>query len=293
MIRRILLASACTMALTGAVLAAEPVPPPPPPPYVPLPWTGFYIGLNAGYTWSNDVRVDSTSYPLIFDAPGGAYEAALERVGTASLPVKNDGFLGGIQVGYNFEFPNHSVASLEGDIQGVVGAASSATGTSFTPVGVIDNYTTHLAASNKLDFLGTLRGRYGYLFTPNLLVFGSGGFAFGGISTSASFLATETLGFPPVFGGDSLSTTDVGWAAGGGFEWEFLPHWTFKVEYLYYMLAKETASFGYLTQNVPGVPLAFAAALTHFTITPQGSIVRAGINYLFTTEPPPAVVAKY
>ena len=291
MIRRILLASAGTMALTGAVLAAEPVPPPPPPPYVPLPWTGFYIGLNAGYTFSNDVRVDSTGYPLVAD-PTGAYEAALVEVGTATLPVKNDGFLGGIQVGYNFEFPNHSVASLEGDIQGVVGASSTTNGASFIPVpGIVDSYTTALRASNRLDFLGTLRGRYGYLFTPNLLVFGSGGFAFGGISTSASFLATETLGFPAVFGGDSLSTTDVGWAAGGGFEWEFLPHWTFKVEYLYYMLSKETASFGYLTQNVAGVP--FAAALTHFTITPQGSIVRAGINYLFTTEPPPPIIAKY
>jgi outer membrane immunogenic protein len=268
------------------------VPPPAPPPYVPLPWTGFYIGLNAGYTWSNSESVSSTGYALVFDAAtGGAYEAALERVGTASLPVKNDGFIGGLQVGYNFEFPNHSVAGLEGDIQGVAGASNSVTGTSFTPVGVIDNYTAHLAASNKLDFLGTLRGRYGYLFTPNLLVFGSGGFAFGGISTTASFAATDILGLASVFGGDSLSTTDVGWAAGGGFEWEFLPHWTFKVEYFYYQLSKETASFGYLTQNVAGVP--YASALTHFTITPEGSVVRAGINYLFTTEPPPAVVAKY
>jgi hypothetical protein len=29
--------------------------------------------------------------------------------------------------------------------------------------GIVDSYTTAVTASNKLDFFGTLRGRYGYL----------------------------------------------------------------------------------------------------------------------------------
>jgi outer membrane immunogenic protein len=291
MIRRILLASAGAVALSGAALAAEPAAAPPPPPYVPLPWTGFYVGLNAGYEWSNSVSVDSTGAPLFSD-PTGAYQTALVGVGTASLPVKNNGFIGGGQVGYNFEFPNHTVASLEGDVQGLAGTNSTVTRASFIPVpGIADSYTTALTASNKLDFLATIRGRYGYLFTPTLLVYGTGGVAAGSTSTSAAFLATERLGLPAVFGSSNLSTTTVGWTAGGGVEWMFLPNWTFKVEYLYYQLAKTTSSFGYLTQNVAGVP--FASALTHFTIRPQGSVIRAGINYLFNWAPPPPVVAKY
>ncbi|HTV34712.1 MAG TPA: outer membrane beta-barrel protein [Methylocella sp.] len=292
MIRGILLASAGAIALTSAALAAEPLAVPPPPPYVPLPWTGFYVGLNAGYEWSNSVTVGSTGYPIVSD-PTGAYEAALVGVGTATLPVKTDGFLGGGQVGYNFEFPNHTVASLEGDIQGVAGASSSVTGGSFIPVPAFgDSYTTALAASHRLDFFGTLRGRYGYLFTPTLLVYGTGGLAFGGISTKSGFVANETLfGYPSVFGSSSLSTTDVGWSVGGGLEWMFMPHLSLKVEYLYYSLTKETSSFGYLTQNVAGA--AFASALTHFTIRPQGSVVRVGINYLFTFDQPPPIIAKY
>jgi outer membrane immunogenic protein len=54
MFRRILLAAAIAIALSDAALAAEPLPPPPPPI-----WTGFYAGLNAGYTFggSNDVNL--------------------------------------------------------------------------------------------------------------------------------------------------------------------------------------------------------------------------------------------
>ena len=291
MIRRVLLASAGAMALTGAALAAEPAPPPPPPPYVPLPWTGFYIGGNAGYEWSTNVSVSSTGAPNIGD-PTLAFETALIGVGTFNnLPVKNNGFIGGGQVGYNFEFPDHViVAGMEGDIQGVAGASSSTTRAFVVPVtGFADSYTSAVRASNRLDFLGTLRVRVGYLFTPTFLTFGSVGFAYGGISSSTS-IAAAAPGFPAVFDSVSLSTTDVGWSAGGGVEWMFLPHWSFKVEYLYYQLSKETSSFGFLTQTVAGVP--FAAAVTSFTIRPQGNVVRAGINYLFTTEPPP-VVSKY
>jgi outer membrane immunogenic protein len=289
------------MALTGAALAADfHAPPPPPPPYVELPWTGFYAGLNAGYTWSNSVSVNSTGTPLwaspVFD-PFLNLQTALTAAGTANLPVKNDGFIGGAQAGYNFQFPNNTVAGAEVDMQGVAGATSSATGSSFTPflfAGVApDSYTTTSAASNKLDYFGTLRGRYGYLFTPTLLAYVTGGFAWGGISTHSAFVSQESASgvFPPVIGGSSLSTAAVGWTAGGGLEWMFAPHWTVKVEYLYYELAKQTSSFGYMSQTFATIPL--AAALTNFTIQPKGSVVRVGVNYLFNWSPPPAVVSKY
>jgi outer membrane immunogenic protein len=297
MIRRILLASAGAIALSGAAFAADlHAPPPPPPPYVPLPWTGFYVGLNAGYEWSNNVSVNSSGSSLIADPvgdPTGAYESALVGVGTANLPVKNNGFIGGGQIGYNFQFANNTVASAEADIEGIAGSTSTATRATFTPVpGFADSYTTAVGVSNKLDYFGTLRGRYGYLFTPSLLVYGTGGFAWGGTSTSVGFVASDALGFPTVYGSSRLSTTSVGWTAGGGLEWMFAPNWTAKVEYLYYELSKQTSSFGYLTQNFPTGTFG-SSALTHFTIQPKGSIVRVGVNYLFNWGTPSAVVAKY
>jgi outer membrane immunogenic protein len=57
MLRRIFLAFAGAMALSGTALAADLTAPPPV--YVPPPpqWTGFFIGLNAGGTWSNNNSV--------------------------------------------------------------------------------------------------------------------------------------------------------------------------------------------------------------------------------------------
>ena len=41
-----------------------------------------------------------------------------------------------------------------------------------------------IAASKSLDYLGTVRGRLGYLFTPTLLVYATGGLAYGGVNSS-------------------------------------------------------------------------------------------------------------
>ena len=60
-----------------------------------------------------------------------------------------------------------------------------------------------------------MRGRVGYLITPTLLIYGTGGFAYGQVSA---------FGF---------NTTPTGWTAGGGVEWMFAPHWSAKAEYLY------------------------------------------------------------
>jgi len=45
-----------------------------------------------------------------------------------------------------------------------------------------------------------------------------------------------TLGLPTVPGAGQFSNTQVGWTAGGGVEWMFMPNWSFKAEALYYDL---------------------------------------------------------
>jgi outer membrane immunogenic protein len=299
MLRRILLASAGAMALAGPAFAAEPLPPPPPPPPPPPMWTGFYIGLNAGGTWSSSTSVDTFDVP-VFAAPTFSTELALSSTFARNIiRVNSGGFIGGGQVGYNYQFGPNWLAGIEADIQGVV--ENHGTGSVFEsgqPVG----FPTELIASTdtatkRLDYLGTVRGRLGWLVTPTLLLYGDGGFAYGGVNASVHILQEDFDTLPSDFSAPyssfaSVSTTRVGWTAGGGVEWMFLPNWSLKVEYLYYDLGSVSFALSPLLNRftTTGAPVwnSFPSASTRF----NGNIVRAGINYHFNWAPAP-VVAKY
>jgi outer membrane immunogenic protein len=73
-----------------AVIAEEPAAIVEMPPFT---WSGFYVGLNAGYAFGEEVGIID--------------EAATEDM---------DGFIGGVQVGYNHQF-DRFVLGVEADIQ--------------------------------------------------------------------------------------------------------------------------------------------------------------------------------
>ena len=118
----------------GSALAADLPTVKAPPVVYPLPaltWTGFYAGLNAGYDWGTSANATTVSTPL-FDAialtadgldpahvvSGGLLNGgtALANSGTARL--NPSGFIGGGQVGYNYQWGSSLVAGLEADFQG-------------------------------------------------------------------------------------------------------------------------------------------------------------------------------
>jgi outer membrane immunogenic protein len=308
MLRRILLASAGAMALSGAALAAEPPPyvPPPPPPL----WTGFYAGLNAGYTFGGN---NSTTFTTLVRPTGlgigpvlGPPVATAFGLGTSGVVSNNNsGFIGGGQVGYNWQFANLWVAGIEADIQGTA-ARSFDNRFTIAPVGPpfpagSARVASLISVANAVDYLGTVRGRLGFLWTPTFLVFGDGGLAYGGIHQAVridSIFTSSGPGFGivnqftiPAFG--RFSNTRAGWTAGGGFEWMFMPNWSAKLEYLYYDLGRVTfATSPFIFGAGLGAPATvltgFPTASTRF----NGHIVRVGLNYHFWTAPPP-VVAKY
>lgn len=266
-------------------------------------WTGFYVGVNAGYTWSNTNSVNTVGAASFINPafpPGaGAIANALAVVGTNSFPIKTDGFIGGGQIGYNYQFAKNFVTGIEADIQGAAGARSAAAITKTTVlVGFPgENYISTASVTKKLDYLGTVRGRIGILPTPSLLAYVTGGLAYGGVSTSTSINAVESLGNPPylpVFGASGFSGTRFGWTAGAGLEWMFASNWSAKVEYLYYDLGTVRSNF-ILAQNCVvgacGDPAAglWGAAAVQSTTRFDGSVVRVGINYKFGGP----VVAKY
>ncbi|MBY6240171.1 outer membrane protein [Methylosinus sp. Sm6] len=231
------------------------LPPPPPPPM----WTGFYLGLNAGYGWSNTDTVTQSYYDT---GSAGFGAQALAGNFPFAPSVKNEGFIGGGQIGYNAQVYNSFVLGLEADIQGV---ASDRQSTTYT------GPTASASISRGLDYLGTVRGRVGYLVTPTLLAYATGGLAYGQTNQSATYYGTAT-------GSDSFSDTRVGYSVGGGLEWLFLPHWSAKAEYLYYDLGKATtsgASFAYA--DAAGAQNSWAQSTSRF----DGHVVRAGVNYHF------------
>jgi len=309
------------LALTaGSAIAADlpsfkaPLPAPPPPPL----WTGFYVGLNAGGTWSssNSTRLGSSPLWVSRDNPGPNPSAPADYSLTAALGASgvvssgnSSGFIGGGQIGYNWQagFGGYSfVFGVEADIQGIAngggGNNSSWTNIPATGANVLnDSVLTAVSIRKNLDYLGTVRGRLGYLITPTLLVYGTGGLAYGGVNFNVSgwqaVLPVRASWPSSGFGGGAYSDTRVGWTAGGGLEWMFMPNWSAKVEYLYYDLGSVQMAAGVTAQfydgSLGGPPgglkwLNATQARANYT----GNLVRAGVNYHFNWGAPP-VVAKY
>jgi outer membrane immunogenic protein len=240
------------------------VPPPPPPPM----WTGFYAGVNLGGGWTNNnintlnpallALVATNQVPCngMWCAQQGQWPMWGNNVPVAPIVTTNGaivlvpgavssnsgGVVGGGQIGYNYQFGANFLVGIEADIQG-----------------------TSIGGFEKLPWFGTVRGRAGYLIMPTLLVYGTGGFAYGGVQGP--------------FG--NFSNTRTGWTAGGGVEWMFMPNWSAKVEYLFADLSSggTTGPFGFFTFG------------THDH--PQFNVVRAGVNYHFNWGAPAPVVASY
>ncbi|PPD41607.1 MAG: outer-membrane immunogenic protein precursor [Methylocystis sp.] len=297
--------SVAALALTaGSALAADlpsrkapPMLPPPPPP--PPMWTGFYVGLNAGGTWANSSNTNLVSAPVTFNTNvGGAQAAGIASAaaGSAFIPTGSQGgFIGGGQFGYNWQFYNSFVLGFEADIQGIAGTSgSNASVVGAAPVPGIAPVTAVAVntANASLDYLGTARGRLGWLFTPTLLLYGTGGLAYGGVTsnvaTAQGFINQANV--PGFFGGSNFSGTQVGWTAGGGVEWMFMPNWSAKVEYLYYDLGTVTQNFAYATVGAGNTPM--LGNVVQATHRFNGNVVRAGLNYHFNWASAP-VVAKY
>lgn len=242
-----------------------------PPIFAPVPvftWTGFYLGVNAGYAFSESDTIGTTGI--------GALQANVTndlRRPNVSLP--QDGFTAGGQAGYNYQFTPGSgfVIGVEADAQ-YTDLERRRTEVIFNPVFnpnvLTNNYRT------ELGFLGTVRGRIGYAF-DRVLVYGTGGFAYGDVSQSVTF----QTGTPVTYAG-ARSSIQTGYAYGGGIEYalpteSFLNVFrasavTIKGEYLRYDLGSRNLFVA--TTGGPGV-----GYLSRFDT--EGSIARAGINYKF------------
>lgn len=210
-----LLVSASVVALLGGTAMAADLPmyEAPAPIYSPTPmaytWTGFYVGLQAGYGWGN-VEGDA-------DVGGGPPAV------TGDYDYDIDGFLGGLHAGYNHQFSSF-VLGVEGDIEysNLDGDGSGD-----------DPDLGGFYHETELDWLASLRLRAGFAI-DRLLIYGTGGFAWAHIDQ-----AFGEDGDPALDDGDR---SRWGWTLGAGAEYAFANNWTARAEYRYYDLGDDDVS---------------------------------------------------
>ena len=253
--KRILLAGLGLFVLAAtqsAVAADKPLPYKAPPLVDPIfNWTGFYIGLNAGYSWGT-VDISASDAVALPPAP-----YTLPPLATTLHPAS---FIGGGQAGFNWQMGN-VVWGLEADIAWRNGK---------------DNFT--FAFPNGLDFasfhveqnwVGTVRPRLG-IAANNWLFYVTGGLAYGALEHS--YMETR----PTVAGANrtaSENVTRAGWTAGGGVQVAFNPQLSLAVEYLYMDFGSSTLSFP--AQVLGGVTFAADTA----TFRDISHVVRAKLNW--------------
>jgi outer membrane immunogenic protein len=116
-----------------------------------------------------------------------------------------------------------------------------------------------------------------------LLAYGTGGLAYGSASSATAIAGAETpnTGTTNIAGLGSYSNTRVGWAAGAGLEYLFIPNWTVKAEWLHYDLGTATYSNGTMNGLLTGTNTIAFTDVSNSAVKFTGDIVRAGLNYKF------------
>jgi outer membrane immunogenic protein len=267
------------------VSTAAPVYTKAPPAAVPFSWTGFYVGGNAGWVDRDAGQVAGT--PIANDGTNGAAfpYAGLAAAGATGSLDRGQGFIGGVQAGYNWQANANWVLGWEADIDGT--SLSGNTGiAALTPAPGFPGFpfASSINANQGLDYFGTLRARVGFVPTGPLMIYGTGGLAYGKPTADVTVneLVTPAGGCPACNPGAltiNSSSARVGWTAGGGIEWMFAPKWSFKAEGLYYDLGTETASGTLIIPNSGGTN--FETTGVQYSDHVHGVIARGGINYHF------------
>jgi len=225
LITAVLCVIAAHLPASAADLAYRYSPPPQAPDYAaPIyDWNAFYIGGHLGGAFSGNNNFDT----------------AIIR------NISQGRFLGGLQFGADYQFAPNWLVGIEGQYSFLEGS-----------IGV--NLPDGSAYSNRQSGLGSLTGRFGYVWGPGM-VYAKGGYAY----SSNGERVTEA-GIPVTFtkSGDNSN----GWTVGTGLEFLIAPNWSAKIEYQYY-------NFGKTTLLTPEIG----------KFTTDDNTVKLGFNYRFNS----------
>jgi outer membrane immunogenic protein len=241
-------------------------------------WTGFYAGINSGYGWgAKSSTLDTTAFDVL------ASDLLTGSAGIGSSKLSTEGGFAGGQAGYNLQ-RDRFVFGLETDIQGGAikgNTYSEAIIANANPALTLPALETGAGAKSTLDWFGTVRGRLGYSFGSTLL-YGTGGFAYGGVRDSLFQEVNSTTTGTRVVDSASKNSTQTGWVAGGGIEVALSPSWSVKAEYQYIDLGSTTLStFNDQTYTPTEAPDRVEGGGASIKFDHTYHTARLGLNYRF------------
>jgi outer membrane immunogenic protein len=161
-------------------------------------WAGFYVGGHVGGGWS---------------------DKCFAELGVGDGCHEGDGWLGGGQVGYNWQTGN-IVFGVE-----FSGSLADISGSHTSLIGAPDQYRSEVSSV----FL--LTGRVGYAF-DRLLVYATGGGAW--VRDRFEYVGAAT---------ESIKQTRGGWTIGAGLEYAFSPNWSLAAQYNFINLGDKDVTF--------------------------------------------------
>ena len=260
MVRLLVMTSAALVVLATAAVAADlpsktDEPSYEAPPRIPVfTWTGFYVGMQAGYGMGRD--------DVALRSPSG---------GAAFFASNPRGIMGGAHVGYNYALPpvgggKTFVIGLEGDIDGADYQRT-------TPFGGL---LAGGSVSMQSDIKGSIRGRFGF-GVNRALFYATGGAAFANFDTR--YNSTQTFGAGAF---DAFDSTRVGYTLGGGVEYAFLNYLSVRAEYRY-------TNYGTFTDTLGAAAPGLNATVSH---RETDNRIQAGFSYKFDSIVPAPVIAR-
>ena len=225
-------------------------------------WAGFYLGGHGGYGWADDPGALPLALLGPNDTPGSI-------TGTQSK-----GWVAGGQFGHNWQY-DRVVSGFEIDL-----SAADIKGHTNTGIIAAESSTVAATLDEKIKYLGTMRGRLGWLPTDNLLIYGTAGLAWERVERG-SITVDQIPGLGTTNARSVIPSDHFGWVAGVGGEMMLgSPNWIGRLEYLHYDFGRINSELSFSTTRSGQITTAAALTAGRQTI----DLLRAGVSYKFGPE---------
>lgn len=184
-------------------------------------WTGFYVG---GYVGSNFSRTN-TNTSTVYSPTGYFTQSSVNALNaTGRNQLKETGFSGGAQGGYNYQ-SGRWLVGVEADF-GSNRIDTTAFRSAQYPCCAPDTFS--FSDGIKTNWMMTVRPRAGIVY-DRALFYVTGGLALTDIEYAGVFNDT----FADAIEGTFVEKTKAGWTGGGGMEYKVNRRWSLKGEYLF------------------------------------------------------------